>query len=61
MTAAERLDEVAEILAAGLLRVLARKSERNANNSKELRELPLDLSLRKSMCGHEPKHDRESR
>ncbi|MAE43982.1 MAG: hypothetical protein CMF63_03150 [Magnetovibrio sp.] len=49
MTADERLDEVADILATGL----ARWNElKNANNSNALREFPLDFSPAKS--GHEP-------
>jgi hypothetical protein len=61
MSAAERLDEVAEILAAGLLRVRARQSERKANNSKRLREVPLDFPPERSVCGHEPNHAGEGR
>ena len=49
MTADERLDEVADILATGL----ARWNEReNTNNYNALREFPLDFSPTKS--GHEP-------
>ena len=49
MTADERLDEVADILATGLARWNERK---NTNNSNALREFPLDFSPTKS--GHEP-------
>ena len=61
MTATERLDEVAEILAAGLLRFRARQSERKANDSNLLREVPLDFPPERSVCRHEPTHAGESR
>ncbi|MFO1097106.1 MAG: hypothetical protein U1E81_02240 [Xanthobacteraceae bacterium] len=41
MTAAERLDEIADILAAGLIRLRARKS---SSLSSDLRESSLDFS-----------------
>jgi len=49
MTAAERLDEVAAILAAGLIRLRARKSRKL---SADWRDSCLDFSARKS--GHDP-------
>jgi len=61
MSAVERLDEVAEILAAGLLRFRARQSKRKSNKSNGLREVPLDFPPERSVCGHEPNHDREGR
>ena len=48
MTAAERLDEVADILAAGLIRLLARKS---SPLSAELGESCLDFTAPQS--GHD--------
>ncbi len=56
MTATERLDEVAEILAAGLLRARARRSEKKTSSSNELREVPLDFSWEQSVCRHQPQH-----
>ncbi len=47
MTVAERLDEVAAILAAGILR---RREKRNKYN--ELRDVSLDLSAPQSVHGH---------
>jgi hypothetical protein len=44
----ERLSELAEILAAGFLRLQARESSRN---SRDLREFPLDLAARPSVHG----------
>ena len=46
MTAAERLDEVAAILGAGILR---RREKRNKYN--ELRDVSLDLSAQQSVHG----------
>jgi len=61
MSAAERLDEVAEILAAGLLRFRVRQSKKKSHESNGLREIPLDFPPERSVCGHEPNHDREGR
>jgi hypothetical protein len=49
MSAAERLDEVADILAAGLIRLKARKSRRL---SADCRESSVDFTARQS--GHVP-------
>jgi hypothetical protein len=51
MSAAERLTEIGEILAAGLLRLRAR--EREAGNR---RELSLDFSASQSVHGRKGKH-----
>lgn len=59
MSAAERLDEVAAIIAAGVLRLHERRTRRKANNSNALREVPLDLSPGKSVCRHGPHETRE--
>lgn len=48
MTADERLDEVADILAAGVLRLRKRHSDSNFN---DLREVSLDLNANQSMHG----------
>lgn len=57
MSADERLDEVAEILAVGILRLRERRSSKNMNKSRELREIPLDFAARQS--GHETVEMRE--
>ncbi len=49
MESAERLSELAEILALGLLRLRARDSVRE---SSELGEFPLDFAARPSVHGH---------
>lgn len=51
MTPAERLDEVAAILAAGALRVIARRQQKEANNINEQRTFGLDLSPDRSVHG----------
>ena len=48
MTADERLDEVADILAAGVLRLRKRHSDSNSN---DLREVSLDFNGNQSMHG----------
>ena len=55
MTAAERLDEVADILAAGLIRLKARKSSRK---SADARESSVDFTARQS--GHAPVNRRRN-
>ena len=50
MTAAERLDEVARILAAGILRARARRLESQAQSMGKERECSLDLAVEES--GH---------
>ncbi len=52
MTAAERLDEVAEILAAGAMRLLARKSSRL---SAERGDCSVDFTAERSVYGVENK------
>ena len=49
MTAAERLAEVGEILAAGLLRLRARGS---SNNFSDLEKVSLDFTDGQSVHGH---------
>ena len=44
MTASERLDEVAAILAAGIMGMKARRKNQNPYNIKVLREVSLDFS-----------------
>ena len=52
MTAAERLDEVAEILAAGAMRLMTRKSSRL---SAERRDCSVDFTAERSVYGVETK------
>jgi len=52
MTAAERLDEVAEILAAGAMRLMARKSSRL---SAERGDSSVDFTAERSVYGVENK------
>ena len=49
MTAAERLDEVAAILGAGILRLLEKYNKYNKYN--ELKDVSLDLSAQQSVHG----------
>jgi hypothetical protein len=56
MTAAERLDEIAEILAAAIMRLRLRQKE---NDASQLEKFRLDLSPRRS--GHARPSDRRER
>ena len=49
MSATERLNELAHILAAGLVRLRNRRSVGNLHYSNELRESSLDFSVPKSV------------
>ncbi|MBF0094666.1 MAG: hypothetical protein HQL34_08990 [Alphaproteobacteria bacterium] len=53
MTADERLDEIAAILAAGVLRLDARRraGREKANNIKDKRKFGLDFALDRSVHG----------
>ena len=57
MTADERLREVGEILAAGLLRLRARRCEGRSTNSGEL---SLDFTARQSVHGRTLRERRKS-
>jgi hypothetical protein len=59
MTADERLDEVACLLALGYLRLRARKLEQKANNPNHLREFGLDFGGQGSVCVTDTHADRE--
>jgi hypothetical protein len=52
MTAAERLDEIAEILATGAMRLMARKSSRLSADS---RDSSVDFTANRSVYGVENK------
>ena len=56
MTADERLDEVAEILAAGFLRL---RSYESANNSNGFGDFPLDFPAHQSVHGLDPRQGGE--
>ena len=56
MTADERLDEMADILAAGFLRLPKRES---ANNSSEFGDFPLDFPASQSVPGPDPRQSGE--
>lgn len=61
MSAAERLDEVARIVALGILRLRARQHPEKSNDPNHLREFGLDFSPHKSVHGLEPAQGREGR
>jgi hypothetical protein len=50
MSPAERLDEVARLLALGFLRLRARRQAQKANNPNYLREFGLDSGPEGSVC-----------
>jgi hypothetical protein len=50
MAAAERLDEVARLLALGLLRLRARRQEQKTNDPNQLRRFGLDFAAERSVC-----------
>jgi len=61
MTSAQRLDEVARILALGVLRLRARQKQEKSINSNHLMEFGLDFSPHQSMHGPKPAQGREGR
>jgi hypothetical protein len=50
MSPAERLDEVARLLALGYLRLRARRHAEKANEPNHLREFGLDFAAEGSVC-----------
>ena len=50
MTSAERLDEVARLLALGFLRLRARRRAEEASEPNHLREFGLDFAAEGSVC-----------
>jgi hypothetical protein len=60
MTAAERLDEVARLLALGVLRLRARRQAEKANDPNHLREFGLDFRGEGSVCDTDTHAGRES-
>jgi hypothetical protein len=61
MTPAERLDEVARLLALGYLRLRARRQAEKANHPNHLREFRLDFGSERSACDTDAHADRERR
>ena len=61
MTPAERLDEVARLLALGYLRLRARRQAEKANDPNHLREFGLDFAAEGSVCDTDTHADRERR
>jgi hypothetical protein len=59
MSASERLDEVARLLALGFLRLRARRRAKKTNNPNHLRELGLDFGAEGSVCDSDAHADRE--
>jgi len=59
MTPAERLDEVARLMALGYLRLRARRQAENANNPNHLREFGLDFPAERSVSDTDVHADRE--
>jgi hypothetical protein len=60
MSPAERLDEVARLLALGFLRLRARRQREKANDPNDLREFGLDFAAERSVCDTDAHADRES-
>jgi hypothetical protein len=59
MTPAERLDEVARLLALGFLRLRARRQAEKANGPNHLREFGVDFGAERSVCDADAHADRE--
>jgi hypothetical protein len=59
MTAEERLDEVARLLALGYLRLRARRQAEKANDPKHLRAFGLDFGAEGSVCDTDTRATRE--
>jgi len=61
MSPAERLDEVARLLALGFLRLRARRQREKANDPNHLRQFGLDFAAEGSVCDTDAHADRERR
>ena len=59
LTPAERLDEVARLLALGYLRLRARREREKANHPNHLGEFGLDFGAEGSVCDTDTHADRE--
>ena len=60
LTPAERLDEVARLLALGFLRLRARQAEQKANDPNHLRNFGLDVASERSVSDTDA-HDQRRR
>jgi hypothetical protein len=61
MTPAERLDEVARLLALGFLRLRARRQREKANHPNRLRGFRLDFAAKRSVCDTDANAQRKRR
>ena len=61
MSPAERLDEVARLLALGFLRLRARRNAEKANEPNHLRSFGLDFGGEGSVCDTDTHANREPR
>ena len=61
MSPAERLDEVARLLALGFLRLRARRNAEKANEPNQLREFGLDFASEGSVCDTDAHGQRKRR
>ena len=61
MSAGERLDEIARLLALGYLRLRARRRAEKANAPNHLSEFGLDFCAEGSVCDTDTHADRERR
>jgi hypothetical protein len=61
MSPAERLDEVARLLALGYLRLRARRQAEKANDPNHLREFGLDFTAEGSVCDTDAHAERRRR
>jgi hypothetical protein len=59
LSSAERLDEVARLLALGFLRLRARRRQQKANDPNHLRSFGLDFRGEGSACDTDAHADRE--
>jgi hypothetical protein len=59
MSPAERLDEVARLLALGFLRLRARRQAEKANDPNHLREFGLDFAAEGSVSDTDARADRD--
>ena len=61
MSPAERLEEVARLLALGYLRLRARHQAEKTNEPNHVREFGLDFCAERSVCDTDARADRERR
>jgi hypothetical protein len=61
MTPAERIDEVARLLALGFLRLQARRQQEKANDSNRLRGFGLDFAAERSVSDTDTHAQRKRR